>query len=328
MRGAEKQTGPAVSVVVPTFNRAQLLGEAIDSILRQTFADFELIVVDDGSNDDTGARVAAIDDPRIRYVLQPHGGISSAMNNGIRAARGDLIARLDSDDRWRPEMLATLVPLLQQHPEAAVAYGKGQAMDESGRLLAHQQGGPGRFPGDSFRSIVYDDCTCNIAIVARRACLEEAGLYDEDLGANEDWDLWLRVARRHPFVFVDRVLVHFRWHDGNLTGLSSPQFGAVLESRTRPLDKLFAEPDLPPAVLALRASAYANVYFFRAMRWLQVGERRRALHELTRSVAVSDAPLAALLRIPWRLVVVPLLERFPLGRRIATLPSRLRGGRG
>ena len=324
MTGAAERPAPTVSVIVPTFNRARLLGEAIESILRQTFADFELIVVDDGSSDDTAALVAAIGDPRLRYICQPHRGISSAMNNGIRAARGELVARLDSDDLWRPELLATLVPVLRQAPAVAVAYAKGQAMDASGHILAHQQGSPGRFPGDAFRSIAFDDCTCNIAIVARRACLEEVGLYDEELAANEDWDLWLRVARRHPFAFVDRVLAHYRWHDGNLTGIGSPDFGAVLAARTRPLDKLFAEPDLPPAVLALRSSAYANVYLFRGARWLQAGERRRALRELCRSVTASDARLAAILRIPWRIVGVPLLERFPLGRRIADLPSRLR----
>src|SRR5262245_59872905 len=218
---------PAVSVIIPTFNRSRWLPEAVDSVLRQIFADFELVVVDDGSTDDTADVIAAMTDRRIRYLRRPHRGISSALNAGIREARGRFVARLDSDDLWTPDLLATLVPILEQEPAVAAAYGKGQAIDRDGRVLASVHGGPGRFPDDTLRSLVFDDCTCHIALVARRASLEEAGLYDERLAANEDWGMWLRVARRHPFVFVDRILAGIRWHDDNLTGPRSSSFEVV-----------------------------------------------------------------------------------------------------
>jgi GT2 family glycosyltransferase len=319
---------PTVSVVLPTFNRARLLRQAVGSVLRQSYGDFELIVVDDGSSDDTGAVVAAMGDARLRCLVQPHRGISSAMNAGVRAARGRYVARLDSDDLWAADLLSTLVPVLERDPGAAAAYGKGQAFDAAGRALPHLQGGPGRFPGETLRSLVFDDCTCNIALLARRACLEEVGLYDEELAANEDWDIWLRVARRgHRFVFVDRVLAYVRWHDGNLTGTRSSHFAEVLAARTRPLDKLFADPDLPAAIRAERSAAYANVYLFRGARWLEAGQPRRALRELWHSVRASDSPLTALLRIPWRIAVVPLLVRSAVGRRLAAIPSLLRRAR-
>ena len=268
---------PAASVIIPSFNRARLLPEAIDSVLRQTYADFELVVVDDGSSDDTRAVVAAITDPRGRVIRLAHGGISRALNTGIRAARGRYIARLDSDDPWAPGMLATLLPVLERDASIGLAYGRAQAIAANGRLLPHTIGTPGRFPGETLRCVAFDDCTCNPALLARRECLVRAGLYDEQLSANEDWDMWLRIARRHEFVFVDAVVAYIRWHGDNLTGPGSREFAAVLAGRTRPLDKLFADPALPPDVVAMKSRAYANVHLFRGSRWLQAGYPGRGI---------------------------------------------------
>src|SRR5262249_52459656 len=157
------------------------------------------------------------------------------------------------------------------------AYARGQVMDARGRVLPNLQGLPERFPGDSLRSLVYDDATCNVALVARRECFERAGPYDEELVTSEDWDMWLRVARHYRFAFVDEGVARIRWHDDTLTGPASPRLAEVLGARSQPLDKLFREPDLPPAVRAMRAVAYANVDLFRGQRWLQAGKPGRAL---------------------------------------------------
>jgi hypothetical protein len=108
-------------------DRERYVREAIDSVLGQTFGDLELIVVDDGSTDGTAAAVAAVGDPRLRYVGQPHRGIGAAMNTGLRAARGRYVARLDSDDVWLPDLLATQVAVLESRPEVDVVYGRAQA---------------------------------------------------------------------------------------------------------------------------------------------------------------------------------------------------------
>lgn len=322
---------PKVTVIIPTYNRARYLGEAIRSVLDQTFRDFELIVVDDGSIDGTATLVAEFDDQRVRYHHQPHRGISAALNAGIRAARGQYVARLDSDDRWLPEMLATLVPVLDGDSEVGVAYAKGQAMDSSGRLLAHTQGLPQRFPGESLRTEVYDDCTCNVALVARSACFDRVGFYDEALIANEDWDMWLRVARHYRFVFVDKVVALVRWHEDNLTGLTSPNFAVVLDTRTIPLDKLFRDPDLPPAVRAMAPVAYTNVHLFCGQRWLQAWQFRRAAREFAKAVRVSNRPVTTAVRAAWLAGAVPMLRRFALGRRVvdalAEWRRRQRAGR-
>src|SRR5882724_2062331 len=125
---------PKVSVIIPTYNRAHYLGTAVNSVLSQTFSDFELIVVDDGSTDDTMRLVERFHDSRLRYIYQQHRGISAAMNAGIRAARGGYIARLDSDDIWLPDMLEVEVGVLDARPEIGLVYAKAQGMDKNCNL--------------------------------------------------------------------------------------------------------------------------------------------------------------------------------------------------
>ena len=306
---------PTVTVLVPAYNRAAFVGEALRSIFAQTFADFEVVVIDDGSDDGTSGVLADVSDARLRVLHQAHRGISAAMNAGLAAARGRYIARLDSDDLWQPDLLATLVPVLDAQPDVGVAYARADALDH-GVVVPHLQGLPLRFPDDSLRSLVYDDCTCNIALLARCECFERAGPYDETLIANEDWDMWLRVARHFRFAFVDRVVARVRWHEGNLTGLNSARLSEVLGSRTVPLDKLFAQADLPAPVAALRMTAYANVHLFAGLRWWQAGRYRAALGAFRHVLQRSDRPAVTAVRIVWRAGIRPRLDRWRLGRAL------------
>jgi len=315
---------PKVTVIIPTYNRARYLGEAIASVLNQTFSDFELIVIDDGSTDNTPELVRAIGDRRIDYRQRSHNGISASLNAGLCEARGQYIARLDSDDLWHPEMLSTLVAILDTQPAIGVAYGKAQAIDSEGSTLPHVLGRAGYFPGDSLRSLVYDDCTCNIALLARRESLDRAGSYDEALAANEDWDMWLRVARSDRFCFVDKILAWFRLHDCNHTGLASPQFLMMLETRTSPLDKLFREPELAPPIRMMKPIAYTNVYLFRAQQWLGKGDWRRAWGEFRRALKMSGRPYTTTARMIWFAFAAPLLEGSAPGRRAVAALAELR----
>lgn len=317
-------TAPKVTVIIPTYDRARYLGDAIRSVLAQTVTDFELIVVDDGSTDDTAAVLAQCPDPRLRCVRQEHRGISAAMNAGMRAARGGYLARLDSDDTWHADMLQTLTAMLDAHSDIGVVYGVAQATDATGAVLPNTQGMPPRFPSDCLKSMLYDDFTCNIALVARRECFERAGMYDESLRANEDWDMWLRVAQHHRFAFADRVLANFRWHGGNLTALGSPLFPTVLATRTRPLDKFFSQADLPADVIAMRPVAYTNVHLFCGLRWLQARELGNARREFARALHASGSPLRTAVRIAWFVLVNECLHRFAAGRRFTVWLTSLR----
>jgi glycosyltransferase involved in cell wall biosynthesis len=315
---------PQVTVIIPTYNRAAFLGEAVRSVLGQSFVDFELIVVDDGSTDDTPSLLGAIGDPRLRVLRREHRGIGASINAALQLARGQYVARLDSDDVWRPELLRTLVAELDARPEIGLAYGKGQAMDASGQLLLHFQGMRPRFPDDALRSALYDDCTCTIATVVRREHLEQVGGYDESLPANEDWDLTLRLAQQCRFAFVDQVLAQYRWHEGNLTGLRSPGFDRVMQTRTAPLDKFFAQPNLPAAIAAMRPVTYENVYLFRGQRWLDAGSYTRARRELLAALRVSETRPRTTLRILWFAFVVRCFGRTRLGLFLIPLLTRLR----
>ncbi len=323
---------PKVSVVIPTYNRADFLPDAIDSVLRQTLTDLELIVVDDGSTDSSAEVLAAIDDERLRYVRRPHGGISAALNTGLAAATGEYYARLDSDDLWDPEMLATLARYLERRPELGFVYGRGRVIRTDGQEHSQILGLPPRYPDDGLRSLLYDDCTCNVAVLARRACITEAGPYDESLIAHEDWDIWLRMALSYPFHFVDRVLATVRRHDSNLTGKNSDRFEQIVDTRRIPLDKVFSRPDLPLEATAMRSIAYTNVELFTGRQWLGAGDRRRAFRAFSRAVLNSRNPLLTAARVAWLVGAVPAVTRTSFGRSalvgLAALRRRLRAARG
>jgi glycosyltransferase involved in cell wall biosynthesis len=316
---------PTVSVTLPTFNRAHLLRVAVESVLDQDYGDFELIVVDDGSTDSTQEVLRKFDDPRIRILAQENRGIGSALNTGIRAARGIYIARIDSDDRWLPELLAVEVPLLENQAEAGVAYARAQAMDETGRPLPQMLGAPPKFPDDPFKSFVYGDFGCAITALIRRECLERVGFYDESLVGNEDWDLWIRLSRMTRFVFIDRVLANFRMHPGRTTAGASEKFTDVTRGRIQVLDKVFNQPDLPASVISIRKHAYRNAHIDAALRWLSVNNRREALAHFRHAIRLGDNPLGTTARIFYRILLHRYLSKHAWGIRLAEGLARANG---
>lgn len=300
LRCAALSEAAKITVVLPTYNRAGLLPDAIRSVLGQTRGDFELLVVDDASTDDTAAVVEGFArlDARVRLLRQPENrGISAALNRALAEARGEFVGRVDSDDAWLPEFLEATSAVLEANATAGVAYAIGEAMDRQGRplpaLLHARRGGPMPRPDDALGSLLLGDFTCNIAILARRPCFTRAGGYDETLVANEDWDVWLRIARDTRFVFVDRVLARYRLHAGNITDPGSARFVEVAESRLRVLDKAFADPALPTEARSLETAAYRNAYLAAGRRLLHAGHARRGASHLQRAFEIGGRNAAA-----------------------------------
>ena len=201
---------PRVSVVIPTYNRAQLVTRAIDSVLQQTFDDFELIVVDDGSPDETADIVRRYQDSRIRLLrLVRNQGVSRARNAGISNARGEWVAFLDCDDEWLPEKLERQMARvdLDADEQTIVVYCRNY------RQFGPQKRKPGRrkeLPeGDVFDSLLREGTTLIPSVyVVKRSALIEVGGFDERLATSEDHDCWLRLAQRsHRFVAVQERLV-------------------------------------------------------------------------------------------------------------------------
>jgi glycosyltransferase involved in cell wall biosynthesis len=279
---------PRVSVVIPTLNRAALLREAIESVRAQSFRDFEIIVVDDGSGDGTAVWLGLQAD--IRAVFQGGGGVTRARNAGIRAARGELICFLDSDDLWEPEKLARQIAYLDAHPECGLVATEISAFNERG--LVPGRGKAAQYPirtGNVARDLLFANWIQTSTVMVRRACLEAAGPFDEEVGNfGEDWHLWVRIATRYPVWFMPQPLVRYRVHDA---GLTSAQPEAQFRSLLRILDKLAAiEPFRGEPWLI--AEARYNICVIRAWRNAQAGERALAFEKL----ALARRQLV----FPWR----------------------------
>jgi len=195
----------AVSVIIPTFNRAAKVARAVSSVLYQPFGDCEIIVVDDGSEDHTGAVLKRFGN-RILILEHPENrGVSAARNTGIRASRAPFIAFLDSDDYWLPEKLSVQADFFRDHP-GAVACQTQELWIRKGRRVNPMK--KHRKPtGDIFAPSLRLCLVSPSAVMLRRSLLDEVGLFDETLPACEDYDLWLRVSCRHPLHLIDTPLV-------------------------------------------------------------------------------------------------------------------------
>lgn len=193
---------PTVSVIIPTFNRAGLVLQAINSVLDQTVTPCEIIVVDDGSTDETRETISALGE-RIQYLYRPNGGPAAARNAGIRASTGELIAFLDDDDLWAPEALEwRIAKFLEPHaPPPDIVLGLMQRVD-----LANSQAVYGPWAAQAFSTAL-----------VRRTTFDRVGLLDETLAYAEDMDWFLRVREHNlPIVFVTRVLAYYRIHAKSL----------------------------------------------------------------------------------------------------------------
>ncbi len=288
---------PRVSILIPAYNRANYLPETLASALAQTFTDFEIIVVDDGSTDNTAQVVRAIADPRVQYIYQANRGVSAALNTAWRAARGEFIAMLGSDDVFLPHQVATLLPDLERDPARGFTYARAQGMDAQGKPLPQILGASPKFAGRPLVSLLYGDCVCSVACLMRRSALARVGGFDETLVANEDWDLWIRLAEQFDFTFRDEILARYRMHPTSLTGGRSQRYRRVILDRVRLIENYYARPSVPPDALAIKSLALRNVYMDVGIRFLAIGARREAMPYLWRAIRAHGNPLAATFRV-------------------------------
>lgn len=209
-------TTPVISVVVPAYNAEATLLDTIDSIRRQTFQDFELIVIDDGSTDGTLRRVQSVHDPRLRVFSYPNGGLPAARNHGIEKSRGEFMTFIDADDLWTPDKLERQLQALRRHPEAALAYSWTAFIDQRGEFLFAKE--PSHFQGDVYAELLRGFFVASGSnILVRQRCVDAVGRFDTTLEAAQDWDFCLRVAARWPFVVVPRYQILYRIWEGAMS---------------------------------------------------------------------------------------------------------------
>lgn len=294
-----------VSVVMATYNCGQFIGQAIESVLGQTYTQLELQIVDDGSVDDTPQVVARfLSDPRVRYQRQANAGQTVAKNRGIAASTGEFIGFCDADDMWCPEKLATQVPQFSDNERLGVVYSRAAQMDEHGALLSSE--GPcdarsGRVTAHLFTTNFVPFGTA----LVRRRCLTELGPFDERYRMGIDWELWLRISTRYEFLFVDAVTYLYRVWSGQMSRNWRGRYEYAFRIMN---DFIAAHPGLLDATVV--REAWADSYVHRAeLRSVVSGEHLGALGDLMRVLGRWPTYMPA-----WRTMMIVLLTLLGLRR--------------
>ncbi|NLE45718.1 MAG: glycosyltransferase [Chloroflexi bacterium] len=206
-----------VSVIIPAYNSARYIGESINSVLEQTFGDFEIVVVDDGSVDATTEMATASGDPRIRVIRKPNGGTASARNVGIQNSTGTYLQFLDADDIILPGKLTTQVRLLETHPTVDIVYSSFRCFQDD-QCELHPPDWLRPPSRDPYRELVSGSAFPLHAALARRDSVESVGMFDSELISAEDWDLWIRLARAgHGFMYHEDLYALYRQHASSKT---------------------------------------------------------------------------------------------------------------
>ena len=297
---------PAISVVIPSYNCAHYVTQAVDSALAQSVPVDEIIVVDNGSSDDTPQVLARYGD-RVRYAFQPNRGISNARNRGISMARGELIAFLDADDVWLPEKLEKQLQCLAANPEAGLVHTDILHWDDRTGELQHRPQGRERFVGRCKREFFWHCRVHTSSVLVTRRCLEAVGSFDESIpgGYAEDLDLFQRIARQFALAFVPEPLVHYRQHDHNATlnALRMAESNFYVYRRA-----LMADPELWTMLGRKAVRSYLqHLAFMAGYTNAEAGELRRARDYF--GSAVSYGPTSPYLWMLWGSTFVPLSMR-------------------
>ncbi len=279
---------PVVSIVVPAYNTADYIGDTLSSVLAQTFTDYEIIVVNDGSPDTVALELAiAPYRNRIQYIVQENRGLSGARNAGIAAARGSFIALVDSDDVWEPNYLAHQLAMMRDRPELAIVYPNAITFGDpmrAGQLFMdlHPSSGP-----VTFERLVRQECNVMVSVLARRDVLVAAGLFDESLRSSEDFDLWLRVVKGGWKIGYHREpLVRSRLRSSSL----SADAVSMCQHIVRVLDKVQGAMSLTSSEIDLvterRAYFTALLRLHQGKRAFFAGDHKEAVEALTEANAV------------------------------------------
>ena len=253
---------PLISVVVPVFNGEKTIKETIESVLKQTFTDFELLVINDGSQDLTVEVVEKIQDSRIQVYSYPNAGLAASRNRGIDRSTGEYIAFIDADDLWTPDKLEDQFNALKSHPEAAVAYSWTDYIDEYSQFLG--KGGHITVNGNIYPHLLLTDLLENGSNpLIRKQAFIEVGNFDESLSAAEDWDMLLRLAIRYHFIAVSSPQVLYRISSNSMS------FNVLQQEREslKVIERAFNQ--APESLQYLKKPSLANLYKYLTYKSLE-----------------------------------------------------------
>lgn len=269
---------PLVSIIIPTYNREKIIGKALDSVFAQTRQDFEIIVLDDGSQDNTKAVVEAYG-PKVKYFYQDNKGIAGARNSGMGRAGGRYIAFLDSDDYWLPAKLERQLALFDEHPDyGMVASQCGAVAIDGSYREKNRPGKSGRVLHDLFKK---NFIRTSSAVITRQ-CLEKVGGFDESLREGEEYDYWLRIAAEFAVGFINEPLAVYV---DNTDGMSTDSLTGRLH-RLKVLEKTYLKKKIPPRMYRRRI---ADTCHYIGRHYLKRGKRQEGIAYLKKAQKLHPA---------------------------------------
>ena len=271
---------PLVSVIVPVYNGEKTILDTIESVKSQTVGDWELIAIDDGSQDTTVDIISGIQDPRIQVFSYPNAGQAASRNRGIKRASGEYISFLDADDLWTADKLELQLKALENNPEAAVAYSWSNCIDESGQF--YRRGIHITTNGDVYANLllIYFLENGSNALIRRHA-LDDVGGFDESLPPAEDWDFWLRVAARYRFVAVPVPQILYRISANS----ASTNIWRMERAASQTIERALARG--PASLQYLKNPSFGNLYKYLTSKALE-GEPKKE-HILTAARLLGKA---------------------------------------
>ncbi len=278
-------SGPLFSVIIPTYNRAQKVVRAVESVLAQSLADYDVWVIDDGSTDATAERLLPYLD-RIHYVAQANSGVAGARNRGIHESAGKFIALLDSDDWWYPQRLASLAEAIRAYPEVGLFYSQWEVVNEAGEQLWVDKSR--NVVGSAYYTLLKGDFLAASSAIINRECLDQVGVFDPLMEPCEDWDMWLRISKRYSIHLVPQELLAFEHSAKDKITTNTQRW---LDAHDRVINKAFAGD--PALSQETRRAVLANIAFVKGRICLQAGGEPEALHWFQQAIAIRPTHLKA-----------------------------------
>lgn len=283
---------PKVSVIIPAYNAERFIKQTIESVLAQTFQDFEIIVIDDGSMDKTAEIVESFG---VRCLRRKNGGVSSARNAGMEQAKGEYLAFLDADDLWEATKLEKQILILDANEHIGICYTAIERIDENGLPLYYSD--VSDYLDDTEALLLYSCIIPNPSTaLMRRSLFEQFGGFDSNFTNYEDWEYWLRLSLQAKFVPIPEYLVKYRMTEGSASG--NPH--AVERDMSAILDKFFNLSNLPEKYRKLRNKSYSNNWMIVSGEYLNVGQYRNSLKCVLKALFFYPKNIIRPLGLPWR----------------------------
>ena len=311
---------PMITVVLPSYNSMRYIAETMETVLNQTYQDFEVLVVNDGSTDGTPNWVDQLSqrEPKVRMVSQANQGLAGARCTGVINARGKYIAFIDDDDLWEPTKLEKQVNSLESNSQAGLCYTWTALADSNGKAT-------GRVIASNAEGNVWQQMTemnivcCGSTPMIRRSCFDEVGLFDHQISPSDDWDMWWRIAAKYEFTVIKEPLIRYRQHPNN----SSKKCDHMLATSRILIERNFAQ--APIELLHLRNRSYGCIYLYLGWRAIENNDYQQA--QKFRNQAIAHRLQLACSAKCIRLTIAILMQRW-LGAdfydRVKTLIFSLR----